>query len=188
MKRYYVSVDPGKHACGVAVWDEDTAGQLIWAGYVKNHFKDEPGKERAERWGDMAREVVSMMKWAVMKSLNSNLLRDTKFSLILEIPQVYEGPQDEDRNDLIDLAGVQGAVVGAMGNDADVEWSPQPREWKGQIPKEVTQKRVDKRLSAAEQGKIEWPAKSLKHNVYDALHMGLVFLEKQGIRSLPQQS
>jgi len=163
---YIASIDPGKNACGVAVWYPNI---LIWAGYVKNPFS-KIGKERAEKWGDMGRTVTGILgRW-----------KDYGISLVLEIPQVYTGPQDEDRNDLLDLAGVQGAIVGA--SRFPVEWSPVPREWKGQLPKEVSEKRVDAKLTPVEKQRIEWPAKSYCHNVYDALHLGLVHLEREGLR------
>jgi len=171
---YIASVDPGKHACGVAVWMAPNSSQgiyqLLWAGYVKNPFKSEPGKERAERWGDMARMIAGVLgRW-----------KEWGVSLVLEIPKVYPGIHDEDPNDLIDLAGVQGAIVGATG--FPVEWSPLPQEWKGQLPKEVSERRVESKLQPEEKKRIEWPAKRLCHNVYDALHLGLVHLEREGLR------
>jgi hypothetical protein len=162
----FVSIDPGKNACGVAVWYEY---KLSWAGFVKNPYTKALGKERAEKWGDMAR--------AVHKAIQGEI-RD--YSLLLEIPQVYDGFTDNDKNDLIDLAGVQGAIVGVTG--APVEWSPLPKEWKGQLPKKVSEKRVDSKLSQEEKARIEWPSPSLCHNVYDALHLGLVHLEREGLR------
>lgn len=176
MSEYTASIDPGKHACGVAVWKTDT-GQLIWAGWVKNPFKNEPGKERAERWGDMGRMVA-----ASLGRFTQYAASNVRLSLVLEIPQVYDGYGDEDKNDLIDLAGVQGAIVGSLGAKAEVEWSPVPREWKGQLPKEISEARVEAKLSEEEKSRIEWPAKSYRHNVYDALHLGLVHLEREGLR------
>jgi hypothetical protein len=173
MGDYLVSVDPGKRACGVAVWTYAT-GKLVWASWVR--LKPEVGQERAEIWGDLGRLVqANVAKW-----------QPWGLSLILEIPQVYEGPQDEDKNDLLDLAGVQGAIVAACKAaspcNTTVEWSPTPREWKGQLPKEISQARVDAKLSPEEKSRIEWPAKSYRHNVYDALHLGLVHLEREGLR------
>jgi hypothetical protein len=168
-KEYFASIDPGKHACGVAVW---SGGNLIWASWVKNPFAKTHGKERVERWRDMGKMVaVHLQKWGRYG-----------VGLILEIPQVYSGERDEDKNDLLDLAGVQGAIVGATG--FDVEWSPVPREWKGQLPKEISVKRVEAKLSSEEKARIEWPAKSYRHNVYDAIHLGIVFLEREGLRQV----
>lgn len=169
---YIASIDPGKHACGLAIWRLIPDVRLVKAEWVRNPFKDEPGVERAERWGDMARQVAGVIsRWQQI---------GWKVSLLLEIPQVYSGESEKDKNDLLDLAGVQGAIVGAT--NCDVEWSPLPKEWKGQLPKEVSEKRVDSKLLDSEKALIQWPAKSYRHNVYDAIHLGIVYLEREGLR------
>jgi hypothetical protein len=166
-----VSVDPGKLGCGVAIWSEfgSYGIQVLWAGYVKNPEANELGIERVELWRAMGNAVRAV----VYPFANPA-------SLVLEIPQVYDGPRPEDPNDLIDLGGVQGAIACAC--NWPVEWSPVPREWKGQLPKEVSQKRVDKKLAPEEKERISWPIKTLRHNVYDALHLGIVYLEREGLR------
>lgn len=126
-----------------------------------------PGMERAEKWRIMGQLVTR--QYAVDSFL------------VCEIPQVYARDRSKgDPNDLIDLAG----VVGACTQEAlTVEWSPVPRDWKGQIPKHVTQARVLDALGAEELAAIDEtiPA-SLLHNVYDAIHLGLVYLRREGLR------
>lgn len=177
----FASIDPGKWSVSVAIWTEHdctcrlcpkNSVRLTWAGLLNNPHKEDQA-ERAERWGQLARVVNAMI---AVKTGDVSAAT----SLILEIPQVYGGVRDEDPNDLIDLAGVQGAIVGVTG--AVVEWSPLPREWKGQLPKEVSAQRVEAKLTEEEKRRIEWPAKRLRHNVYDAIHMGIVFLERYGYR------
>lgn len=174
--RRIISIDPGLSKVAFAVWDPET-GELDYAGLARTVFP--AGMERAEKWREMAWQVDNEL------GLSEVGLED---SLVLEIPQIYPGPRAEDPNDLIDLAGVLGAICGKM-QDGQVEWSPLPREWKGQLPKEITQQRVDLRLSQGEKNKIIWPIKSLCHNVYDAIHLGIVYLEREGLReiSLPQR-
>ncbi len=171
---YFVAVDPGKNACAVSIWESNTYS-LVHASLVKNPFAKTLGKERAEKWGDMGKAVSRMILDTTHTVLD--------VSLILEIPQVYDGPQDEDKNDLLDLAGVQGAIVAASG--FEVAWSPLPREWKGQLKKHHSVERVTARLSETEFARVQWPIKSLCHNVWDALHLGLVHLEREGLRNRP---
>jgi hypothetical protein len=161
-----VSIDPGKKKVAYAIWDED--GTLLGAGLVTHD--PAPGDERAQIWKDIA-------YWTSV----ATRLDSVDTILVIEVPQVYEGPQEEDKNDLIDLAGVVGALASLTWGRVD--WSPKPREWKGQLPKAITQKRVDAELSAAEKALIEWPAKNLRHNVYDAIHLGLTYLAREGIRA-----
>src|SRR5260221_1515651 len=163
-----VSIDPGLKKVAYAVWSED--GTLLSAGLVIEDY--DPGMERAEKWRKIADYV----------DLVTGLSNIGDSYLVIEIPQIYSGNRDNDPNDLIDLAGVVGAIVGKIVCGS-VEWSPTPREWKGQLPKEISQKRVEERLSLEEKALIEWPIKSLRHNVYDALHLGLTYLEREGIRN-----
>lgn len=165
-----VSIDPGKWACGVAVWQKMDE---MHASLIHAEFADSTSSRsvaRAQGWSDVGRMVVGRL----------DTLNLGKYSLILEIPQVYAGEQDENKNDLLDLAGVQGAIAACSGQW--VVWSPLPREWKGQLPKEISRKRVDAALTDEEKARVKWPSSKLKHNVYDALHLGLVFLQKNKLR------
>lgn len=179
--RRAISIDPGLNWVSFAIWELET-GLLMRAGLVKCEY--EVGTERAEKWRLMALAVDEEL------GLSNGLAEETR--LILEIPQVYDQTKNKDKkghardpNDLIDLAGVLGAIVGRCDENTTVEWSPVPRDWKGQIPKHVTQQRVDGRLQEGETETIEWPIASLKHNVYDALHLGIVYLEREGLREIP---
>ena len=165
-----ISIDPGFEKVAFAVWDD--AGKLRSAGLVI--YRHGPGKERVEKW----RNIAEATALTTGLSMGDN-------RLVAEIPQVYRDKKS-DPNDLIDLAGVVGALAGKLSGT--VEWSPVPREWKGQTPKIVTQARVKKRLSPEEWARVDWPIPSLCHNVYDAIHLGLVYLEREGIRSLPKES
>lgn len=167
-----ISIDPGLARVAYAVWDPET-GALLRAGLViKEH---DIATERAQKWADTA--------WAVDDELG--LSNGEEIWLVVEVPQVYSGPREEDPNDLIDLAGVCGAIA-AKVLCGRVEWSPKPREWKGQAPKRITVARVDERLKAEETELIEWPSvKRFEQDVYDALHLGIVYLEREGLREIP---
>lgn len=166
-----ISIDPGLNRVAYAEWDPET-GDLLRAGLVSCDY--EVGMERAEKWREMAWRVDDVL----------GLSNGDEIWLVIEVPQVYPGPREEDPNDLIDLAGVLGAIVGKI-LVGYVEWSPLPREWKGQLPKRVTKQRVDDRLKVGETEVIEWPVERLKHNVYDAIHLGIVYLEREGFREIP---
>lgn len=164
-----VSIDPGLEKVALAIWDPADNFSLEYACLTR--CEHPVGMERAQKWLEMA----SCVQAELHERLGSPL------DLVVEIPQVYPGVRNEDPNDLIDLAGVLGAIIGALGN-VSVEWSPKPREWKGQLPKKVTKQRVDAKLVASEKASILWPIQSLAHNVYDAIHLGIVYLEREGLR------
>lgn len=177
--RKVISIDPGLARVAYAIWEPET-GKLLRAGLVRKDH--EVATERAQKWADMA--------WAVDDELD--LGSGDEIWLVLEVPQIYKETQNRDKkghgrdpNDLIDLAGVLGALAGKLVV-GHVEWSPLPREWKGQLPKAISKMRVDEKLSAAEKETVEWPSvKEFHKDVYDAIHMGIVYLEREGLREIP---
>lgn len=149
-----LSVDPGLHACGVAVWDEQH--QLVWAGYVKN-----------TSGGDFHAMVTAV------RVANRYTTGATK--LVIELPQVYVRTRSKgDPNDLISLAVLVGAFVGQFGGTVPFGYKLyKPQEWKGQVPKEIMSVRIAKRLTDEERSKVVLPAAGLAHNVWDAVGLGL---------------
>ena len=98
--------------------------------------------------------------------------------LIAEWPQVYQrggGRTRGDANDVIPLAGVGCALAACFPTINAKEVSP--HEWKGQVPKEAIAARVESRLSEAERAAYDAGlaavAPSLRHNVSDAVGIGL---------------
>jgi len=89
---------------------------------------------------------------------------------VSEYPQVYaRGPGDP--ADLIELAGVVGAVGYAIRSMKSSSYLP--RSWKGQVPKDVMCARIEGRLSPEEKAAIRPCPTSLRHNVLDAIGVGL---------------
>lgn len=96
------------------------------------------------------------------------------YSLVIEKPQIYQGrKQKGDPNDLIDLA-IEVGVLSTLFSDGTVTLV-KPREWKGQVPKEVMLKRILSKLTADELQLIKGLglSKSQSHNVVDAVGIGL---------------
>ncbi len=95
--------------------------------------------------------------------------------LIIEVPQVYQGrAQKGDPNDLITLAVEVGRITTLFPNHRLVK----PRDWKGNIKKEMMLKRIIKTLTTEEllMVKALKLPKSKVHNVLDALGIGLWYL------------
>ncbi|TXH59210.1 MAG: hypothetical protein E6Q97_00360 [Desulfurellales bacterium] len=95
---------------------------------------------------------------------------------ILETPQHYPRPgPDIDANDLISIA-----VTGAWLAGRFTATPPRlvsPGKWKGNLPKDVCQKRAeglleDSELAAIETGLVDWHP-HLHHNAWDAVALGL---------------
>lgn len=160
-----LALDPGLRGCGVAVFSDE--GVLVECEYVRSGSKD--ADLEGALW--MARAVKNAFPLPYKH-------------LAVEWPQVYAGSKQKgDPNDLIALAAVVAAVVTRY---ASIVTRYKPRDWKGQVPKEVIQARilgapgVAGRLSAEEVAVFKDCAcpKSLRHNVLDAIGIGLHFLDR----------
>lgn len=97
--------------------------------------------------------------------------------VIIELPRVYPGARQKgDQNDLIELASVVGAISAyVFARDRKAVY---PYEWKQQVPKDIHHARALARLTAQEKARIVPCAKSLAHNVYDGIAMGLTHLKR----------
>ncbi len=151
-----IAVDPGLRVCGVAYFEDSV---LKGAFLAKNPLD----KERfPPAWYAMATAVDNGLDRYALESPDE---------LVLEVPQVYRGAYGPNPLDLIEVAGVVGAVAATVGGKALIGYYP--REWKRQEDKADHHKRVLGELAEAEQAAIEACPAYLAHNVYDAIGLGL---------------
>lgn len=158
-----IAVDPGLRHLGVASF---TDGLLEEAFLVKNPEKSGRG---AKAWHGYNRAAVC----GVEDYLRGMVSRANV--LVVELQQIYRrGPGDPD--DMLQVAGVAGVIVGMADLDAELV-GYRPREWKGSTPKAIFTKRILARLHPEELAVVELikPA-SLRHNTVDAVGLGLKYL------------
>ncbi len=101
--------------------------------------------------------------------------------LVIEWPQVYTRAKSKgDPNDMLPVAAVAGIVIASLS--ADVVLTPRPAEWKGQVPKDVHNARVMRRLTPEERNRVDAAQlpKSLANNAIDAIGLGLWALGRMG--------
>lgn len=144
----FCSVDPGKHFHGCALFED---GELVEAFYVP---------------ADGAWRRVLCVCPAECIEL-----------LLIEVPRIYSLSKSKGglkgQNDLIDLAFSAGQLAGRF-EEAGIEVCKiAPSDWKGQTPKDVVERRVDRALSAEEKARIESTSRSRMHNVIDGIGIGL---------------
>ena len=145
-------VDPGLRGCGCAFFD---GARLKWAAYVPNPMTQGRGPEAHAQ---MARAVITATTFQAAPP----------DKLLVEFPRVYPGMPKVDLNDLLDLAGVDGALSTMVRDVGHVF----PSDWKGQVPKQVMNERVLMALSVDEVQAIEHRG-SKDHNTLDAIGIGL---------------
>lgn len=102
--------------------------------------------------------------------------------VVIEVPQIYQlRHQKGDQNDLINVALVAGRVWQLALEKKCLVNLVRPLDWKGQINKGVTVARVEEVLGDYERTRIKWPAKHLRHNVYDAIHLAMRTFTKRKV-------
>jgi hypothetical protein len=158
---YLVSLDPGIRVSGLAVFRDSV---LIHARILKNPTKEARGPTA---WWTMAGEAVN-----AFRNATAWFPGVAPVVFVTEVPQVYRfGNRKVDPDDLIQLAGVGGAVGASLKPAAAHGYYP--RQWKGSVDKDVMVRRILGRLSRAERAAIAPCTASLKHNVVDAIGIGL---------------
>jgi hypothetical protein len=160
-------MDPGKKLAGIAVFIEGTLDYAFLA--------------KGEGPPDVALDVAD--KLCPRYTYPETAVFVSEYPQIYQAMRVVSGARKRvsfgDPNDLLPLAQCVGAVQIALIFRRLV-WSTKhcktylPREWKGQVPKDIMIKRIQERLAPDERTRVEHPrAKSLSHNVWDAVGIGL---------------
>ena len=153
-----VSIDPGKHAVAYALWGHH-GDRLEGGGVLRSDsdvFSDSVSflRRRAEAMGTVRRGLAMVA--------------------VVELMTAWPRDRRSQPQDLIAVATV-GAAVGAV-------WARRlvfvrPDQWKGQVPKTVTQHRVRDALNAREravlQGVLDRVPRGQWHDIYDAVGIGL---------------
>jgi hypothetical protein len=150
-----VAIDPGLRVLGVAVFVD---GSLTDVSLVRG-LKSGRGPGA---WRALAKAVEPILRTADL--------------LVIERPQIYQGrKQIGDPDDLMELMGVVGAIVG-LSSTIDVV-TYRPKEWKSNVPKDVHQARLYAALSPEDQRLVDAiKPESLKHNALDAVGIGCYYL------------
>lgn len=99
--------------------------------------------------------------------------------IVIEKMKVYSVTKQKGaQGDLIDLAHLGGALMHLATSAVLVE----PSGWKGQVPKDVVAGLVEARLAERERATLntilEGVAKTRRHNVYEAVGIGLWYLRR----------
>lgn len=149
-------IDPGVRGCGVA---EFVGGELKRAGYAL-------GKPTGRDYSVYSYLADSVVHWWGMQTVAVD-------RVIIEYPVVYpKSDQQKNPNDVLDVAAA-GSAVASRFRHSDVE-SVFPRDWKGQVPKDVMLDRIKRALHLEGWSeRIQKTNKSDTEDILDACGIGL---------------
>ncbi len=160
-----IAIDPGINGAGIAAFE----GQdLTWATYVANNI--------GNKVNVLAR--ARALSERLVQAVPSRLAHTGPCVIVCEFPQIYTwGKGKGDPNDLLPLAAVLGGFV-ALQHAAEIV-VVSPHAWKGNIDGDVMVERIQERVTPYEKARVLLPsAKSLQHNVWDAIGIGLHHLHR----------
>lgn len=160
-----LSIDPGKHHVAWALWARVVGFELVAAGLT-----DSDARTLAERCQEHALALVhrlglglGQVSLVAVEQMQLSTGRDRTLSKAIATG-----------NDLLELQAAGAYVAGAVGGRFKLL---PPNTWKGTAPKDVTRARVEKTLSQHEfkvlAGALASVKPGLRHNVYDAVGIGL---------------
>lgn len=151
-----LAIDPGKKGHGLAIFDLNN-GELLHAQLTNG-------------LGGQAHPLLE-----TLPELEPFFASSPGAELVIERPKIYDREhQKGDQRDLIDLAIVVGAIASRAAPQVGSVLLVEPTQWKGNVPKNVTEKRARKALSTDELETVNLPsAAGLHHNVWDAVGIGL---------------
>jgi len=151
-----ISIDPSINTMGVATWDVGKKQLLAW-GLVK------PDKACRENMYDKCYNILEQIKkWKSQYAVNR---------IICEVPDYwfaagFEARESRSIEKLMFVCGILYSMKGELDEFVFVK----PREWKGQMPKEVVKNRLrDSYLSQVDLA-------AINENVMDAIAIGHFYL------------
>jgi hypothetical protein len=159
-------VDAGLRACGCSVWHRHSNGDhsLVRAALV-HPYQSDFAQPRA--WIEMAAAVA---RYAPPAEIGL---------VVVEQPGTRRGDGRHNRKALESLVAVGAAIIAQYPNAypsciLPLDWAgnlKRPNPWRED--EDPIAHRVRKTLNPEELQQVEWPAPYLRHNVYDALGIGL---------------
>lgn len=148
--RPLLAIDPGLNSLGWALWERKQVKSCApsQVGLLKGPRKlDVP--ERARWLGDALLDIIR---------------HDIQFEVVSEFPAYHGSPLGWQTGDLQKLTFLVGVIAGVLQPRTFTIVTP--REWKGQMPKDVVIRRLIKRFGS--EATIDW-----KKDAWDAVGIGL---------------
>lgn len=168
-----LTIDPGINAMGVACWDKQYFGTIpklpMWAAsfeLTKDVKEGEPWDQRIEYLVDTLRKHLKQIGWATT-------------GIWCEMPVLFAGAGGHAaarRGDLTHLAFAVGRLCGfAAELKADYFKTVEVQEWIGQLPKDLTHKRVRDCLNVidTDSARVDYILGKKASHHWDAIGLGL---------------
>lgn len=164
MYKHLLSFDCGLSYVGAARFDYEQKKM------VECYYIDTPidSRDDAEQTADLVKKIFLTFEPFLENTL-----------VVVEYPEQYSHTPAP-RSSVQGLACTGGGIVSMLKRDSNRVEFVLPKVWKGQVPKDIMLNRIVSRLDSTEQELLEKKnyIKSKKHNVIDAIGVGLYKLSR----------
>lgn len=171
-----LSLDPGINGCGVALFHHQNVHRAFYA---------------KPSWaGRTVQDRVVSMSMGVMRGLRLEehaAIGRADSTIVVEWMQAYDrgGKRVDPNVSLFPLIAVAAAVCTLFPFAQHTGYKP--HDWKGSLDGDAMVGRIKEQLSQEELNRLELPAPSLTHNVFDAVGIGLKFVGRlERVRVFPR--
>lgn len=175
-----ITVDPGKWILAWGNWD---GPEMTHVGL--SILPEMPLWHPASKLGVLAERHHHQIVMSIGAQSTDVLLEE-----MVHYPGQTAHVADAKAADLLELQAIGAMVAGRLAGPWSIRMTP-ARDWKGSVPKEVTQNHVDRALSTKETAVLDAAKKKVKaklhHNLYDVAGMGLWFHGRIPGRVSPQE-
>ena len=167
--RYMLSIDPGLNGTGVVYWfqGKPKRAQVLYPlTSQKDNRQSLSDDVLVQRARSVARRVIDFTNHSTKRVY-----------VVIEFPEFQEGLRGmtaRRTGSLDKLSFLVGVMVGEFPHRWVVSL-PFVREWKGQLPKDVVIRRMERRY-----GKIVCAAMGVRTHAWDALGIGHWFIHQKG--------
>jgi len=164
MYKYLIAFDCGLSYVGAALYDFEK--QSLRDCYYIDTGID--AREEAEQTADLVKKIFLTFEAFLEHTL-----------IVVEYPEQYSHTPAP-RSSVQGLACTGGGIVSMLKRDSNKVEFVLPKTWKGQVPKDIMLNRIVAKLSDTEKQILESKnyIKSKKHNVIDAIGLGLFKLNR----------
>lgn len=164
MYKYLIAFDCGLSYVGAALYDFEKQS-LIECYYIDTGID---AREEAEQTADLVKKIFLTFQAFLEHTL-----------IVVEYPEQYSHTPAP-RSSVQGLACTGGGIVSMLKKDSNKVEFVLPKTWKGQVPKDIMLNRIVAKLSDTEKQILESKnyIKSKKHNVIDAIGLGLFKLNR----------
>ena len=167
--KYVVAIDPSINNVGCAVFEKMVSGAKLIDKIIIHPSKFAKNGNYQEKSRDIIGQIVR-----VMDAVSKLDFPHNDVQLVTEIPQSFgvSGSLSRESGAMLKLTFIAGMIF----NITDTVVSYEPNQWKGQMPKDVVARRLQRYYPKEKIYDVKRKKFIMDHNIVDAIGIGHKFI------------